>query len=76
VAKRARGFDLRLLGFDPAPSAEARSLGIDFVSLEQLLIESDFVSLHSALTPETRGLIGEAQLRAMKPRKTRYWRCA
>ena len=66
VAKRARGFDLRLLGCDPAPSAEARSLGIKFVSVEQLLAESDFVSLHSALTPETRGLIGEAQLRAMK----------
>jgi len=67
VAKRARGFDLRLLGCDPAPSAEARALGIEFVSMEQLLAESDFVSLHSALTPETRGLIGEAQLRAMKP---------
>jgi phosphoglycerate dehydrogenase-like enzyme len=67
VAKRARGFDLRLLGCDPAPLPEAKSLGIEFVSMEQLLAESDFVSLHSALTPETRGLIGEAQLRARKP---------
>ena len=67
VARRARGFDLRLLGCDPAPSAEARALGIEFVSMERLLAESDFISLHSALTPETRGLIGEAQLRAMKP---------
>ena len=67
VAKRARGFDMRLLGCDPAPSPEAERLGIEFVSLDRLLAESDFVSLHSALTPETRGLIGEAQLRAMKP---------
>lgn len=67
VAKRARGFDMRLLGCDPAPSADAGRLGIEFVALERLLVESDFVSLHSALTPETRGLIGEAELRAMKP---------
>lgn len=67
VAKRARGFDMRLLGCDPAPSPAAQSLGIEFVSMERLLAESDFVSLHSALTPETRGLIGEAQLRVMKP---------
>lgn len=67
VAKRALGFDLRLLGCDPSPPPEAERLGIEFVSLDRLLAESDFVSLHSALTPETRGLIGEKQLRAMKP---------
>jgi phosphoglycerate dehydrogenase-like enzyme len=67
VAKRARGFDMRLLGCDPMPSPEAERLGIEFVAMDQLLAESDFVSLHSALTPATRGLIGEAQLRAMKP---------
>ena len=67
VAKRARGFELRLLGCDPVPSPAAEALGIEFVPLDRLLAESDFVSLHTALTPETRGLIGEAQLRAMKP---------
>ena len=67
VAKRARGFDMHIIGCDPMPSAEARGLGIEFVSMDQLLAEADFVSLHSALTPETRGLIGETQLRAMKP---------
>jgi phosphoglycerate dehydrogenase-like enzyme len=66
VAKRARGFDMRLLGFDVAPHPDARQLGIEFVPLDQLLAESDFISLHCALTPETRGLIGEAQLRRMK----------
>ncbi|MFN0126757.1 MAG: phosphoglycerate dehydrogenase [Verrucomicrobiales bacterium] len=67
VAKRACGFDMRLLACDPASSAEAERLGIEFVTLDRLLAESDIVSLHTALTPETRGLIGEAQLRAMKP---------
>ena len=67
VAKRARGFNMRLLGADTHPNDDAKKLGIEFVPLAQLLAESDFVSLHCALTPETRGLIGEAQLRTMKP---------
>ncbi|MFT5123756.1 MAG: phosphoglycerate dehydrogenase-like enzyme [Kiritimatiellia bacterium] len=67
VARRARGFDIRLLGCDPAPTPEAEQLGIQFVPLEQLLAESDFVSLHTALTPDTRELIGAPELRAMKP---------
>jgi phosphoglycerate dehydrogenase-like enzyme len=66
VAWRASGFDMRLLGYDIAPNAEAGKLGVKFVSLDQLLAESDFVTLHAALTPETRGLLGEAQLRRMK----------
>lgn len=66
VARRAAGFNLRLLASDPSPPEEGRALGIEFVSLDQLLAESDFVSLHTALTPGTRGLIGEAQLRRMK----------
>jgi len=67
VAKRANGFSMKLLGHDIAPNADAEKLGIKFVPLDQLLAESDFISLHCALTPETRGLIGEAQLRKMKP---------
>jgi len=67
VAKRARGFDMRLLGADTHPNEDAKRLGIEFVPLDHLLAESDFISLHCALTPETRGLIGEAQLRKMKP---------
>ena len=66
VARRAAGFGLRLLASDPTPTEAARALGIRFVSLETLLAESDFVSLHAALTSQTRGLIGEVQLRAMK----------
>ena len=67
VAKRASGFNMRLLGADMQPNDDAKKLGIEFVPLEQLLAESDYVSLHCALTPETRGLICEAQLRKMKP---------
>jgi phosphoglycerate dehydrogenase-like enzyme len=66
VAKRASGFNLRLLGSDVAPNADAEKLGVKFVPLDRLLAESDFVSLHAALTPQNRGLIGEAQLRRMK----------
>jgi len=67
VARRAAGFNLRVIAFDPAPSDAALRLGVTFVSLEQLLARSDFLSLHTALTPQTRGMIGAAELRQMKP---------
>jgi phosphoglycerate dehydrogenase-like enzyme len=67
VARRASGFNMRLLAHDLVPCSDAEKIGIQFVSLDQLLAESDFLTLHAALTPETRGLIGEAQLRRMKP---------
>ncbi|MEX2044965.1 MAG: phosphoglycerate dehydrogenase [Opitutus sp.] len=67
VARRAKGFDLQLLGYDVAPSPEAAKLGISFVSLDELLARSDFVTLHAALTSGSRGLIGAPQLRRMKP---------
>lgn len=64
VARRAAGFNMRVLAHTPHPSPE--NGGVEFVSLEKLLDESDFVSLHAALTPVSRGMIGEAQLRQMK----------
>jgi glyoxylate reductase len=68
VAKRARGFDMRVLAFDPFEDAAfAREHQVTYVPLEQLLKESDFVTLHVALTPETEHLIGVAELDAMKP---------
>jgi phosphoglycerate dehydrogenase-like enzyme len=67
VARRAKGFEMRLLSYDVVPSAAAEQCGIQFVSLDELLAQSDFLSLHAALTPQNRGLIGEAQLRKMKP---------
>jgi len=69
VARRARGFGMRILYYDAvgAPEAVERELGLEFVSAERLLRESDFVSLHVPLAPHTRHMIGAAQLRLMKP---------
>jgi lactate dehydrogenase-like 2-hydroxyacid dehydrogenase len=69
VARRARGFSMRLLYHDArrAPEDIERDLGLEFVSAEDVLRESDFISLHVPLTPETRHLIGAGQLRMMKP---------
>jgi lactate dehydrogenase-like 2-hydroxyacid dehydrogenase len=67
VARRAQGFGLRVLYHSHAPAPEAAGVGAVFVDRETLLAESDFVSLHCPLTPETRGLVDEAFLRAMKP---------
>ena len=69
VARRASGLELRVVAHDPyvAP-ARFRDLGVEQVaSLEELLAASDFLSLHLTLTPETRGLIGRAELAHAKP---------
>ena len=69
VARRAMGFGMRILYHDVAQAANAveTSLGATFVPLEELLAESDFVTLHVNLTPETRHLIDAAALARMKP---------
>jgi phosphoglycerate dehydrogenase-like enzyme len=67
MARRAAGFNMRLIGYDIAPNDDAKKIGVQFVSLDELLAQSDFLSLHAALTAENKGLIGEAQLRRMKP---------
>ena len=67
VAKRASGFNLRVLAYDPFPKPELeQKLGVKYVPLDELLAQSDFVSLHAAVTPQNKGLMGEAQLRSMK----------
>jgi len=69
VARRARGFSMRLLYWGPRRIAEseARELGLTYVALDQLLAESDFVSIHAPLKPETHHLIGARELALMKP---------
>ncbi len=68
VARRAEGFDMRIIASDPAPrQKEAAELGVEIVPLERLLKEADFVTLHAPLNPQTRNMVGEKQLRMMKP---------
>lgn len=67
VAKRARGFDMKLLYTGRAPKPDvAAALGAEFVSMDALLERSDFVSLHVPLTKETRHLIDAKSLAKMK----------
>jgi glyoxylate reductase len=68
VARRARGFAMRVLYHDRVrkPELEAE-LGLEYTELDDLLAQADFVSLHCPLTPETHHLIGEQKLRRMKP---------
>ncbi|KKK71723.1 hypothetical protein LCGC14_2911060, partial [marine sediment metagenome] len=63
-----RGLEMRALAHDPfVPEERARTLGVELVSLQELLRESDFLTVHTTLTEGTRHLIGEAELRQMKP---------
>jgi len=68
VAKRARGFDMRILYHQRRRLDEAveRQLGVEYTDFGRLLSESDFVSLHVPLTDKTRHLIGIEQLKQMK----------
>jgi D-3-phosphoglycerate dehydrogenase / 2-oxoglutarate reductase len=67
VAVRAEAFDMRVLGYDPYISeAAAREVQVELVPLERLLAESDFVSLHTALSPATQNLINANTLAQMK----------
>ncbi len=65
MARRGLGFSMRVLYHDAAPVST--DFPAEFVSKEQLLREADFVSLHVPLSAATRHLIGEAELRMMKP---------
>ena len=68
VARRLVNWDVRLLVSDPYISTvHAETMDATRVDLATLLAESDVVSLHASLTDETRGLIGEKELRRMKP---------
>ena len=68
MAKRASGFDMRILAFDPyaRPMIES-SEHAEWAELDDLLARSDFVTIHSLLTDETRHLLNEERLRSMKP---------
>ena len=68
VAKRAMGFDMKVLVHDPYVHSVPKELPeIQLVSIENLIRRADFVSLHVPLNDETRNMIGPAELSAMKP---------
>jgi glyoxylate reductase len=69
VAQRARAFGMEIAYFqrNPAPAEVEEALGAERMPLTRLLAEADVLSLHCPLTPETRHLIGAAELAAMKP---------
>ena len=67
VAKRAQAFGMPVIAYDPYLSpATADRLGIRLVEKERLFREADVLSIHAALTPETRGLVGMRELASMK----------
>jgi D-3-phosphoglycerate dehydrogenase / 2-oxoglutarate reductase len=67
VAQRAAAFDMRVIAFDPFISeAAAKELDTELVPLEQLLAESDFISLHTAVVPQTKNMINAKTIASMK----------
>ncbi|MBE0011518.1 MULTISPECIES: phosphoglycerate dehydrogenase [unclassified Arthrobacter] len=68
VAARLQGFDTEILAYDPyITSARAAQLGVQLVTLDELLEQSDFITIHMPKTPETIGMLGEAAFQKMKP---------
>jgi D-3-phosphoglycerate dehydrogenase len=68
IAARLQAFDMKVVAYDPyVTSARAQQLGVQLLSLDELLQQSDFLTIHMPKTPETTGMIGEAQFRLMKP---------
>ncbi|MSP13478.1 MAG: D-glycerate dehydrogenase [Chloroflexi bacterium] len=68
VARRARGFNMNILYYDAFPRRDLEpELGLRLVSVDEILAQSDFITVHTPMTPETYHMIGEAQLRKMKP---------
>ncbi|MFT4270869.1 MAG: 2-hydroxyacid dehydrogenase [Pantoea sp.] len=61
-----KGFGMRLLAFDPYPSAQALELGAEYVDLKTLLSQSDVITLHCPLTPENHHLLNAAAFSQMK----------
>lgn len=67
IAARLQAFGVEIVAYDPYVTAtRAQQLGVTLLPLDELLATSDFVTIHMPKTPETTGMIGTAQLRAMK----------
>ena len=67
VAKRAMAFDMNVIAYDPYINEErAKALGVRVGTLDDVIKESDFITVHMPLTPDTKGMIGMAQMKQMK----------
>ncbi len=67
VADRARGLKMRVIAFDPVTTADAAAkLGVELVSLDEVFARADFLTIHTPLTADTRGLVGADAFRKMK----------
>jgi D-3-phosphoglycerate dehydrogenase len=68
VAERLRAFGVRVVGYDPyVTPARAGQLQVELLPFDEVLAQSDFITVHMPKTPETTGMIGEAQFAIMKP---------
>ena len=68
VAQRLSAFGVKLIAYDPyVQPARAAQIGVRMVTLDELMAESDFITVHLPKTPETQGLIGDEQLALAKP---------
>src|SRR3712207_5786119 len=68
VASRARGFEMKVVAFDPFVAPEqARDEGIELAGLKEVCARADFLTVHTPLTPETRGILGAREFSLMKP---------
>lgn len=76
VAKRAKAFEMKIIAYDPFVSDEfASKHGIELCTLEQIYKESDFITIHTPLTDQTRGMIGQKEIDMMK-KSVRIINCA
>ncbi|QIL77919.1 2-hydroxyacid dehydrogenase [Hymenobacter sp. HDW8] len=66
TARILKGFGCRVLGFDIKPSAECQEIGVELTDLDSLYAQSDIISLHCPLTPQTHHLINEESIAKMK----------
>lgn len=61
-----KAFDCKIIAYDPCPNAAGRELGVEYLELDEVMSQSDIVSLHLPLTPATRGFISAEKLALMK----------
>ena len=66
TAEIFKAFRCRLIGYSRSPRPEAEALGIERMSLDDVMRNADIISVHTPLTPETKGLIGKKEIRLMK----------